>query len=132
MVKNCVVCGKEFEPIPPQRKTCSKACSESRHSQKVDEYNLMYYEEIKLRRRKRARAKAKPIYCKICGEVVERILYNGRIIARKHHEQCVINEAIQAIKEKKSYRKDSRIIRAWNTFGYTVSELKEIMQDEEV
>lgn len=129
MIKKCGVCDKEFETANSRRKYCSDECRISSNSLTSLNYYYANHERMKRTNRENYYKKKnkRPSYiCKICNGAI-----NENTGTKHYHEKCVINEAIQAIKEDvKKISKDSRVIRAWNTFNYTVSELKEIMQEE--
>ena len=124
MIKKCAFCGKEFEPVDPRHKTCGKECRIARNKAKAKECHDRNRDE----RLKKQRAKIKPIFCKICGEVVERDYSGIRATAKTYHEKCVVSEALQAVKKGKTCY-DYRIRRALNN-GYTISELREMIEEE--
>lgn len=127
--KKCIICGKEFEPIPQQRKTCSDLCSKERKRQKENEYKTIHCNELQKKRKAKQRAKIKPIFCKICGEVVERYYSGIRVSAKTYHEYCVVDKALKAIKNGAKCT-DKDVICARNVFGYTVTELRCILNKE--
>lgn len=71
----------------------------------------------------------KVIPCKICGEPVPPT-FNGknRMCRSRYHENCVLSEAMQAVREGCKFS-DERIRRAWNVYGYTKSEIIEEMKE---
>lgn len=124
-MKKCAFCGKEFEPVDPRYKTCGKECRIARNKAKAKECHDRNRDE----RLKKQRAKIKPIFCKICGEVVERDYSGIRATAKTYHEKCVVSEALQAVKKGKNCY-DYRVRRALNN-GYTISELREMMKESD-
>lgn len=131
--KQCIVCGKEFEVINSRYCLCSDECRKKR----TYELNKKYMSDPVLHERKlnqdrvRRRINAKIITCKICGEPVPPSDTGGRLSRKHYHEECVIKEALQAIAEggtSSKFTGDSRIFRAYNVFGYSVGELKELQE----
>ena len=127
--KNCVVCGKEIEVVNSRYCLCSDECRKAR----AREYQRSYMDietHRKYMKEKRWR-NPKIIPCKICGEPVPPTFNGKNKMCRSHyHENCVLSEAIKAIQEGCKCN-DKRIHRAWNTYGYTMSEIIEGMKEKE-
>ena len=128
MFKNCRICGKEFEAQNSRYCTCSPACSIKNRNIMVQKY---YYAHPEYNQRDRDRHREKRrkrfVPCLICGKNVQSV-YNGERYTRKrYHEECVLKEALQAVSEGKG-RKDKTVVRAWNTYAYTVKDLKEMLK----
>ena len=88
-------------------------------------------ERRRIQSRERNRKNAKIILCKICGKPVPPSDTGGRLSHKYYHEECVVKEALQAIAEggtSSKFTGDSRIFRAYNVFGYSVGELKELQK----
>ena len=132
--KNCIVCGKEIKVTNPRHCLCSDECRKARRKQLYEKYKKSPEYEDKLRLYKarwveRSYKNPKVIPCKICGEPVPP-KFNGKNRMRRshYHENCVLSEAIKAIQEGCKCN-DKRIHRAWNTFGYTMSEIGEAITE---
>ena len=134
--KNCVVCGKEIEVANPQYCLCSDECRKVRHKQWSEKYkNSPEYEDKRrlycARQSERSHKNPKVIPCKICGKPVPPTFNGKNKMCRSHyHEKCVLSEAIQAVRDGCKIS-DKRVIRAWNTYGYTMSEIIEGMKEKE-
>ena len=127
--KKCAVCGKEFEVVNSRYSLCSDECRKKKKRENSKQYNIDYREKLRDQVREYQRRNAKVIMCKICGKPVDAELGgNNRVIRKHYHEECVIKEAIQAISNGAKCD-DSQIKRANNCYGYTVKELKELMED---
>lgn len=131
MIKNCRICGKAFEANNPRYCTCSPACSIKNNAIMQKKNYLAHRDEYnqKTRASHQESYRQRFVPCRICGENVPSA-YNGERYTRKrYHEECVVKEALKAIEEGKG-RKDKAIMRAWNTYGYTVKELREMLNNE--
>lgn len=125
MIKQCAYCEKEFEPVDPRHKTCGKECRIARNKAKAKECRIKHHDELL----QQSRANIKPIFCKICGKPIPRYVVGERMSRRRYHEKCVVEVALQAVSEG-AKAKDKRICRAWNTYGYSMSELREMIERE--
>ena len=131
--KNCVVCGKEIEVANPCHCLCSDECRKARRKQLYEKYKNSPEYEDKLRLYnarwlERSHKNPKVIPCKICGENVPPTFRENRMSRSHYHEDCVLSEAIKAIQEGCKFN-DKRIRRAWNTYGYTMSEIVETITE---
>ena len=133
--KNCIVCGKEIEVVNPQYCLCSDECRKVRGKQLSEKYkNSPEYKEksrlynARWLEKKHKNPKVTP--CRICGEPVPPIFRENRISRAHYHEKCVLSEAFKAIQEGCKFN-DKRIRRAWNTYGYTMSEIIEEMKEND-
>ena len=128
--KQCAVCGKEIEVANPQYCLCSDECRKVRGKQLCEKYKNSpeYKEKIRLyciRQLEKKHENPKVIPCKICGEPVPPTFNGKNKMCRSHyHEKCVLKEALQAVREGCKFN-DKRIMRAWNKYGYTKTELLE-------
>lgn len=129
-MKNCIICGKEFEPYYALRNkqvTCgSKKCVTQRNIQ----YTKSYYAiEENNKRRKLHQRRHGTAYCRICGKKIERNHdLNFRVSNSTMHDECVINDVLETLKkgEKLSSAQVQRIYQR----GYTIKELREGLNDE--
>ena len=129
--KNCIICGKEIEVVNPQYCLCSDECRKVRGKQLSEKYkNSSEYEDKRRLYYARKHKNPKIIPCKICGEPVPPTFRENRMGRSHYHENCVLSEAIKAIQEGCKFS-DERIRRAWNTYGYTMSEIIEGMKEKE-
>ena len=133
MIKKCIVCGKEFEVVNSRYCLCSDECRKKRRAELEMKYlsDPVIVERRRIQSRERSRKNAKIILCKICGKPVPPSDTGGRLSHKYYHEECVVKEALQAIAEggtSSKFTGDSRIFRAYNVFGYSVSELKELQK----
>ena len=133
--KNCIICGKEIEVVNPQYCLCSDECRKVRGKQLCEKYKNSpeYKEKSRLycaRQLERKHKNPKVIPCKICGEPVSPTFRENKMCRSHYHENCVLSEAMQAIRDGCKIS-DKRIRRAWNTFGYTMSELIEEMKEND-
>lgn len=123
--KNCVVCGKEIEVTNPRYCCCSDECRKARaKTYKIDPESV---ERHKKKNREKYRQNPKIVPCKICGEPVPPSFRENKMCRSHYHEKCVLSEALQAVIEGCAYN-EKRIMRAWNLYGYTKSELIEEMK----
>lgn len=133
MMKNCIICGKPFEAKQQNYKLCSDACRQAREIEWRKEHKRDYKTDERRRQSMEYyRKRAKTVLCKICGKPVPPVNYGGRIHRKHMHEECVVNEAIQLVKDG-TPSTDVRLLRAYNraySMGYTVRELKEILREE--
>lgn len=128
--KKCIVCGKEFEATQVNYSLCSDECRKKRKNETDNRYKTSHIDEIKKRKREHQRDNAKVIVCSLCGEPVAPEIGGGDRVLRKHyHEECVIEDAIKAIKFG-AKSKDSRVKRAYNLYGWGIKDLK--MMDNEM
>lgn len=118
--KKCAVCGKEIEVANPRYCLCSEECKRVR----AREYQRSYksIEMHKKYMREKYWKNPKIIPCKICGKPVPPTFRENRMCRKFYHEQCVLSEAVQAVREGCGWE-DKRIMRADNLYGYTMSEL---------
>lgn len=131
MIKKCVVCGAEFNAKQSNYCICSDDCRRIRRKQTAKEFFKNHTdkkEEYMLNAKIAQRRKSK-IYCRICGEIVPQYMGEMRMTSKHYHEDCVVREGIQAIKESAKYG-DKRLMRAHNRYGYTIKDLKEIINNE--
>lgn len=131
MFKNCRICGKVFEANNPRYCTCSTACSIKNNSIMQKKYYLAHHDEYNQGSRDRQREKHRQRFvpCRICKENVEPAFNGERYTRKRYHEDCVVKEALKAVAEGKG-KKDKAVKRAWNTYGYTVRELKEMLKEK--
>lgn len=127
--KQCAVCGKEIEVANPYYCLCSDECRKVRRKQLYEKYKKSPEYEDKLRLYKArwveiSHKNPKIIPCKICGEPVPPTFRENRMYRKHYHEKCVLKEALQAVREGCKFS-DKRIVLAWNTYGYTKTELLE-------
>lgn len=127
MIKKCIVCGAEFNAKQSNYCICSDDCRRIRQQKQNAELNKANYEKYKFNAKMAQRRKSK-IFCKICGKIVHQHMGEVRMTSKHYHEDCVIREGIQAIKDK-AKSTDKRLVRARNRYGYTMAELKEIMDN---
>ena len=126
--KNCVVCGKEIEVVNSYYCLCSDECRKARARDYRRSYE--YFEMHKKYMREKYKQNPKVIPCKICGENVPPTFHENRMCRKFYHEKCVLSEAFKAIQEGRKSN-DKRIRRAWNLYGYTMSELIEEMKEND-
>ena len=129
MIKKCVVCGTEFNAKQSNYCICSGDCRRIRQQEQYVKYKLNNRERYLISARESWLRCKKPICCKICGGVVPQHIGEMRMTSKHYHEDCVVREGIQAIKEGAKCS-DKRLVRAHNRYGYTITELKEIMNNE--
>ena len=122
MFKKCKICGKEFETHNARFCTCSPACS----IKNAKALNKKWVKDNPDRVKKYR--KPAIVLCRICGEEVAATYSAGRNSHKYYHEKCVVKEALQAVSEGKGVE-DSRVKRAWNTYCYSLKELKELLNN---
>jgi hypothetical protein len=121
MFKNCKICGVEFETNNPHSCTCSPTCSIKNAKALNKKWRKDNPDRV------REYKKPKIVLCRICGGEVPPTYSAGRNSRKHHHEECIVKEALQAVSEGKGVE-DSRIRRAWNTYCYSLKELKEMLK----
>lgn len=131
MLKNCKVCGKEFEAAQSNYTLCSEECRKVRKREICTNYYQEHKESYRKDCKERYRDNLKPIYCKICGKPVERFIENNRLRRKYYHTDCIIAEAIKAIQRGEKCNGTSKILKIANNHGIYKNELMEyIMEDE--
>lgn len=131
--KQCKICGKTFYARQENYKTCSMDCQIANRKilRKERDANPDIIERDKKRKKSKRDniRKSGKFKCKICGEAII-------IKYKRMHEECVIRNAINSIQigcnsigSKGNYEKNFDIIRAKNTYGYNISELRKIMHE---
>ena len=128
MIKKCVVCGAEFDARQANYCICSDECRHIRQYETNKRYKSNNREKYLLSTRQSWLRHKNPICCKICGGVVPQHMGEMRMTSKRYHEDCIVNEGIQAIREN-AKSTDKRLVRARNRYGYSMAELKEIMND---
>lgn len=130
MIKKCIVCGAEFDARQANYCICSDDCRRIRRKQTAKEFFKKHADkkEKYMLNAKIAQRRKSKIYCRICGEIVPQHMGEVRMTSKHYHEDCVAREGIQAIKEGAKCS-DKRLERAKNRYGYTMAELKEIMDN---
>ena len=130
MFKNCRICGAEFETNNPRCCTCSPTCSMKNRSivaKKRYYANPEIKQQSNVRQREKSRQRSVP--CRICGENVPSVFTGVQYGRKRYHEECVVKEALKALSDgKKSH--DKVVWRARNTYGYTIKDLKELLNNE--
>lgn len=128
MIKKCVVCGTEFDARQANYCICSDECRHIRQYEQNKRYKSNNREKYLYLTRQSWLRRKKSIHCKICGKVVLQHIHNGHMTSKHYHEDCIVNEGIQAIKEN-AKSTDNRLVRAHNRYGYSMLDLREIMND---
>lgn len=128
MIKKCVVCGAEFNAKQSNYCICSDDCRRIKQQERYAKYRLNNHERCLIFAREYWLRRKKPICCKICGGVVLQHMGEIQMTSKHYHEDCVVREGIQAIKEGAKCS-DKRLVRARNRYGYSMAELKEIMDN---
>ena len=132
MIKQCKICGNDFEAQQSNYIICSQECRKinkanyrKNYDEKTREYRLQYQREYG-RKHKR-----KEVKCGICGNVVKHTFNSdGRMVHYRYHAECVLNDAIARFNELgKWVQTDTRIHRSIN-YGYTKSEVMKLMQEK--
>ena len=123
MFKKCKICGKEFETQNTRYCTCSLNCSIKNAQALSNTWKKNNVDKVREHR--------KPVIvsCRICGKEVPATYSAGRNSHKYYHEKCVVKDALQAVAEGKGVE-DSRVKRAWNTYCYSLKELKELLNNE--
>ncbi len=131
MINKCKICGKEFEAQQRNHNLCSDKCRKISLAERRKAYLECHGEEQRIRNRERQRKNAKPIYCKICGEVVEpHYTATGKRARYQYHRDCIVNEAIAAILRGEKFNKHERnILSVAANKGYQKADLLEIMAE---
>ena len=125
MIKKCVVCGTEFEPlihIGRRQKCCSKPCSRI--------YNRAYNNAVKASDAEREKAREKyriknlnRTLCKFCGKPMPIDEWSGH---KKHyHDECALKDAADAILNGKKINK-TQYNRLY-VRGYDMAEIKAVI-----
>jgi hypothetical protein len=124
-MKQCVICGKDFEPkVHPgakKQKCCCKECSNINNRKLVDKYQMTHKKEIA----EQAKRRRKPVICKICNKPITRN-ESGRF--PRIHESCIIADCIETMKNHKKLN-DLQRSRVYGK-GITIAEIKELMREE--
>lgn len=135
MIKKCIICDKEFETKHPNHILCSSECrkinciqQKAKWYRQNKEYNLELYRK---QCREHYRNNVKPIKCKICGEVVERYIENGRQHCKHYHEDCIVRKAYEAIKRGESYSHYNEDTQRAMNRGYIKTEIIELIESGE-
>lgn len=114
----CVECGKYFQSQRETKLTCSNQCRKIRDKRNCK----LWYERKKSENHNFKVGNHVKNDCRICGKTTDSRL--------RYHEQCVLNQAIEILKlnnQCASYAPE--ILRARHLYGYTIKEIKEIMEE---
>lgn len=115
VMRNCIVCGKEFETVRANHKTCSPACKLLRGNQ------MKHQRYISLSKHYTSKS-----MCRLCGEPVQNELTAcGTRSRRRMHEKCVLKDVNETLAAGKQLS-DKQFQRLYS-FGYDRSEM-EILQ----
>lgn len=125
MIKQCMVCGKDFEPrynLVNRQLCCSKECSKERERlYSAERYADPVRRENYLERQKELRKqKIKPRKCIICGEDVIPDGYFHRYNHTKMHDECVFNDCLETL--GKGEHLDKTQVQRLAARGYTMKE----------
>lgn len=130
MIKECIVCGKEFEPyyaLAKRQMCCSKECSRVHNSirQKKQYKNDAEYRAKRIKQCHKYNETHRSIkYCKICRKLIEQDY--GR--KSQMHYECIIDACVKILSAGET------INHLWynrlQSCGYTIAELKEEYADE--
>lgn len=130
IIKNCAVCGKEFQARQRNYVHCSEACKKEGTARTSRRYVKRNEEIIRVRnrlnyrkRQEKKRAKGEGVRCKICGEIVEPILVADYLCQKHYHDDCVINEVLKYKDDIHSEEYHIASRRAGNQ-GYSVKDIK--------
>lgn len=121
-MKNCIICGKEFEPKRPHQITCgNKSCSRERGRITTK----AYYQDEDHRRSRSLHQRMRRCHtlCRICGREIERGLnIDVRASNSTMHEECVVRDAVKTMQngEKLSTAQIQRLYQR----GYSLKEVK--------
>lgn len=89
MIKNCRICGKEFETPNSRYCTCSHECSIKNRAIMQKKYHLAH-PKYNQRDKQREKSRQRFIPCRICGENVPSVFNAERYTRKQYHEECVV------------------------------------------
>lgn len=96
MTKQCIICGKEFEPrynLSNRQKCCSRECSKER--KKIYCKNYSRTEKGLQRHRDRYKEHTKNhTLCRICGKPTVAEFTRNK---PHYHEECVVNDCVETL-----------------------------------
>lgn len=125
----CRICGKVFQARQRNHTICSEKCREQNYNRHVEQHKLFSKTpEGKAIRKRRYKYKPSGI-CNICGNVVFNKNLGTCRSRKRYREECVLSKAIEAILKYGEHNtsKQEDIARAWNTYGFSMPEIKDIM-----
>lgn len=128
MTKTCEICGAKFEPrynLQNWQKCCNKACSKELIRRGAQERRAT--EKYKQQRRARYwREHAERVKCRICGQIIPPLLYNGK--RPRYHEACVVKDCLNTLRRGERLSK-TQTNRAY-TRGISVKDLRAMLAEE--
>lgn len=117
MIKECQICGKEFNARNNRYVNCSPECAKISHTRHV---HSDYYRQ---RERMRYRLNHASL-CKICGNQVERTRDpDARAMATVFHDRCVVIDMINTMNSGQMYSKAQKC-RVCSR-GYLISDIRQ-------
>lgn len=128
MQKICVICGKTFIPrfnMNKRQICCSRECSKMHYRNQARLYQQSEKAKIKHREWYRNYTKNKTL-CRICGKPTVAVNTPNKPL---YHTECVVNEAIELIKNRCKLTKVQR--NRLYLLGYTIADIKEIIRERE-
>lgn len=123
MFKKCKICGEKFETQNTRYCTCSLNCSIKNARALNNTWKKNNVNKVREYR------KPVVVSCRICGKEVPTTYSAGRNSHKYYHEKCVVKEALRAVLEGKGFN-DRRVKRAYNIYGYSIKELREMLENE--
>lgn len=123
MTKQCVICGKEFEPrynLVNRQKCCSRECSKKQHKIYSKNYSRTEKERQRQRDWRKEHTKNHTL-CRICGKPTVAEYTRNK---PHYHEECVVADCVETLRNgnKLSRAQYQRLY----VKGYTMQEIYEI------
>lgn len=128
MIKNCKICGKQFEAKQKNYTLCSPECRKENSRRRYHSLDAETKKMLAQQYKEWYRRKIKGFPCKFCGEEVKPFIDN-RLHRHHWHEECLINKCIEAIKNGETFSKKSKILRFASNKGFTKADILEIAKE---
>lgn len=97
MIKQCVVCGKDFEAKNSKYVCCSCKCREKRQALKAKQWREKNKEHSKEWKREYRKKNRKIIICKLCGKPVQQENLSGK--THWHYcTECALKDILETVK----------------------------------
>lgn len=125
VIKECIICGKEFTPhynMIDRQKCCSKDCFKVHYQRWREDWYRNNHASILQKARKDSRLKNKDrVICKLCGKPIETPNASGW--RPRYHEKCIFDDCAEAIKrgERVSATQYNRL----RVRGYGIADVKD-------
>lgn len=116
--KQCVICKQMYVPtLPNRQKTCSPECRKLYQ-------RMLNNSEISRNRHKQWYRRNRTVFCKICGQPIER---TDSLRPKQMHDECIYEDCRQTVASGKrlSDLQRNRLVSR----GFSITEFKEAVRD---